>query len=482
MLKQGFRYICTYAVNILLLHYENVIRMLYEHKGLCTRQGWELQPKGLRWRKGLCSIITDHSISAVCKGIRVSSAYREHNSTETVLVKLISDILINMDKRLITPLVAIDLSAAFDTVDHTVLINVLQNVFGLRGTALNWAKNYLSGRHTKVQINKSLSREVNLQFSVPQGSCAGPVFYNIYTSTLLSEINRYQTQILGYADDHTLYDSFQADSRLGEQTCVSNLEKCLADIQTWMTKNRLKMNNEKTECIMFGNKVQLDKCITTSITVNDAEIVLQNKIDYLGVPLDETLSMKSFIVKKCKVAAFNLHNIRKIRNCLSQKAAKQIVISLVISHLDYANAILINLPAKTIYPLQRIQNQAAKLILMHNCSDSSADALKELHWLPVKWRIVFKVLCLAFKCVHNQAPDYLQEMFVKSDSNYYCLRSHDKQRFQVPPTQKVNFGDRAFAVDAPKRWNDLPLDLQNCTDFLSFKRKLKTHLFKYAFV
>lgn len=333
-----------------------------------------------------------------------------------------------------------------------------------------------------MQINKSLSREVNLQFSVPQGSCAGPVFYNIYTSTLLSEINRYQTQILGYADDHTLYDSFQADSRLGEQTCVSNLEKCLADIQTWMTKNRLKMNNEKTECIMFGNKVQLDKCITTSITVNDAEIVLQNKIDYLGVPLDETLSMKSFIVKKCKVAAFNLHNIRKIRNCLSQKAAKQIVISLVISHLDYANAILINLPAKTIYPLQRIQNQAAKLILMHNCSDSSADALKELHWLPVKWRIVFKVLCLAFKCVHNQAPDYLQEMFVKSDSNYYCLRSHDKQRFQVPPTQKVNFGDRAFAVDAPKRWNDLPLDLQNCTDFLSFKRKLKTHLFKYAFV
>ena len=182
------------------------------------------------------------------------------------------------------------------------------------------------------------------------------------------------------------------------------------------------------------------------------------------------------------MAAFNLHNIRKIRNSLSQKAAEQIVISLVISHLDYANAILINLPAKTIYPLQRIQNQAAKLILMRKCSDSSKDALKELHWLPVKWRIVFKVLCLAFKCVNNQAPDYLLEMFLKSDSSYYSLRSHGKQKFKVPPTQSVSFGDRAFAVDAPKRWNDLPLDLQNCRDFFCFKRKLKTHLFKNAFL
>ncbi|KAJ8028964.1 hypothetical protein HOLleu_28229 [Holothuria leucospilota] len=162
------------------------------------------------------------------------------------------------------------------------------------------------------------------------------------------------------------------------------------------------MNNEKTECIMFGNKVQLDKCVTTSITVNGAETVLQNKIEYLSVPLEETLSKKSFIAKKCKVAAFNLHNIRKIRNSLSQKAAKQIVFSLVISHLDYVNAILINLLAKRIYPFQRIQNQAAKFILMRNCSDSNTDALKELHWLPIKWRTVFKVLRMAFKCVNNQ--------------------------------------------------------------------------------
>ena len=264
--------------------------------------------------------------------------------------------------------------------------------------------------------------------------------------------------------------------------CTDMLEKCLIDIQAWMTKNRLKMNNEKTECIMFGNKVQLNKCNTTSIRVDDSDIVLQDKVDYLGVPLDENLNMKYFIAKKCKVAAFYLHNIRKIRNSLSQKAAVQIIISLVISHLDYANAILINLPDKTINPLQRIQNRAAKLILMRKRSDSSTEALKELHWLPIKWRIVFKVLCLAFKCVNNQAPEYLQNMFVSSNTGRYSLRSHGRHNFTVPPTRSVTFGDRAFAVEAPKSWNKLPIAIQNCGDFTCFKRKLKTHLFSKAFL
>ena len=202
------------------------------------------------------------------------------------------------------------------------------------------------------------------------------------------------------------------------------------------------------------------------------------------MPLDEALNFKAFVAKKCKVAAFQLYNIRKIRNSLSQKTAGQIIISLVISHLDYSNAILINLPASTIYPLQRIQNQAAKLILMRERIDSSTEALKELHWLPIKWRIVFKVLCLAFKCVNNQAPEYLQGMFVSANVRNYNLRSQaqGKHKFKTTTARCVTLGDRDFAVVAPKRWNDLPSELQNCKDFNSFKRKLKIHLFSKAFV
>ena len=160
---------------------------------------------------------------------------------------------------------------------------------------------------------------------------------------------------------------------------------------------------------------------------------------------------------------------------------QQIVISLVISQLDYANAILNNLPSATIYPLQRIQNQAAKLILNRKRLDSSTQALMELHWLPVKWRIVFKILWLAFKCVNGQAPKYLKEMFILNSQTAYRLRSSNQVTYRIPSTTCVTLGDRAFAVDAPKRWNKLPKEFKECKLFSNFKRKLKTYLFSEAY-
>jgi len=184
------------------------------------------------------------------------SAYRRFFSTETALIKLHNDILLNMDKQLITPMVAIDLSAAFDTVDHDILLQVLGKNFGVSGTALSWFDSYLRQRTYQVQINDKLSSVVKLDFSVPQGSCAGPILFTDYASTLASQINDFNIQIMGYADDHSLYDAFPANSRASELTTMNNLQKCLVSVRDWMSRNRLKMNDEKTEFILFGNHVQ----------------------------------------------------------------------------------------------------------------------------------------------------------------------------------------------------------------------------------
>ena len=131
----------------------------------------------------------------------MQSAYREHHSTETALLKVKNDILTNMDTGHVTLLVLLDLSAAFDTVDHDVLIHRLQSLLGLRGSALQWFRSYLEGRSQQVTINGALSKKFDLECGVPQGSCLGPLLFTIYASKLFSIIKSHQPSAYSYADD-----------------------------------------------------------------------------------------------------------------------------------------------------------------------------------------------------------------------------------------------------------------------------------------
>ncbi len=137
-----------------------------------------------------------------------SSSYREGHSTETALVKVHSDILCNVEKQLVMLLVLIDLSAAFDTVDHGTALNVLHSKFGISGLALKWHQSYLSGRKQCVNSCGVRSKVANLAFGVPQGSCLRPVMFTQYASTLFDVIHQHIDHVHGYADDHQLYLSF----------------------------------------------------------------------------------------------------------------------------------------------------------------------------------------------------------------------------------------------------------------------------------
>ena len=168
----------------------------------------------------------------------------------------------------------------------------------------------------------------------------------------------------------------------------------MENVKEWMDCNRLKMNSTKTDFILFGNKKQLQKCETKSINVAGEIVNKTPKIKYLGVELDECLSMKSHIANKCRVAMFNIQRIKMIRPSLSTETCKTLVQGLVISHLDYANATLAGLPSYLIGKVQKVQNVAAKLILNKKKFDSSTECMKESHWLPIRARIAFKVLML----------------------------------------------------------------------------------------
>ena len=413
------------------------------------------------------------------------SAYRAFHSTETALVKLANDILLSMDRQHSTLLVAVDLSAAFDTVHHGILLSVMQSKFGATGPVLDWCSSYLYPREYVVAINSGLSAAVDLPFSVPQGSVAGPVLFNCYSSTLAESIttissDRSRINIVGYADDHSFYTHFKSGNTNDEHSAVSSMTDVLGEVKIWMAQNKLQMNDAKTEVIVFKSQYYNDKTAIDSILVGESQTDVSEHVKLLGVQLDSNMSLKSHITNRVRIASCNLNRIRRIRKFLNYESCKSVILGLVISHLDYCNALLLGLPSTSLLPLQSIQNQAAKLILNKRKYDSASECMRSLHWLPIAQRIKFKAICLVFKCIHKQAPDYLCAMLNMRVTSYN-IRSVSSNTLYVPTTRTKRFGDRAFSVFGPKLWNELPPHLRDESTFSSFKRSLKTHLFREVF-
>ena len=177
---------------------------------------------------------------------------------------------------------------------------------------------------------------------------------------------------------------------------------------------------------------------------------------YVGLLLDEHLNLKKHITNKCKTASFNLHKICKVSKIYSIENLKKMVLSLVISHLDYGNSILYG-PLNFYQTLQCIQNLAAKLILKRDKYSSSTDTLRELHWLLVKYRITFKCYCICFKVVIRQAPKYLDNMFItRNISRNLRWNRDDITAFMKKISRCKSYGDRTFDIYGPKLWNKLP--------------------------
>ncbi len=183
-------------------------------------------------------------------------------------------------------------------------------------------------------------------------------------------------------------------------------------------------------------------------------------------------------LKRLLECRFAHHNIRKIRPFLTEHAAQLLVQALVISRLDYCNALLAGLPSNTIKPLQMIQNAAARLVFNEPKRAHVTPLFVSLHWLPFAAHIQFKALMLAYKTTTGSAPTYfhsLLQIYIPSRS----LRSASERRLVVPSQRGSKSLSRTFSFTVPGRWNDLPTPIQNAGSLTIFKRHLKTHLFQH---
>ena len=199
-----------------------------------------------------------------------------------------------MDNGSIAVLVLLDLSAAFDTVSHAILLNRLETRFGITGPALTWLKSYLQS----VLIGDKTSSEQSLDSGVPQGSVLGPILFTAYTTPLGDVIRQHNLQYHLYADDTQLYITFSPGTPAQAST-IDHLNNCLKDVRSWMQSNLLKLNDSKTEVIIFGTARKLQHFEGANVYVGESRITPSPSVRNLGIQYDSTMSMENHVNLVC---------------------------------------------------------------------------------------------------------------------------------------------------------------------------------------
>ena len=280
-----------------------------------------------------------------------------------------------------------------------------------------------------------------------------------------------------YADDTQLYCASEIDSCADT---MKSTESCISDIRSWMISSKLKINDDKTEFLVISSS-HLSFHFDKQLTIGDATISQSSSCRNLGVMFDKHMKMDVQINNICRSTHFHLRNIGTIRHVLTESAAAQLIHSLVTSRFDYCNSLLYGLPDTQLDRLQRIQNIAFRIVCQVPKAVHITPYLEHQHWLPIKQRIVFKVLLLAYRAYSGMAPGYLCDLVCPKEPTRWSLRSDDKLELQNPVTRLKTYGNRCFEFAAAKEWNALPLRIKQSETLESLKSELKTFLFSKCY-
>jgi hypothetical protein len=275
------------------------------------------------------------------------SAYRRGHSTETATFKVFSEWCEHLDNNKLIVIASLDVSAAFDTISHQILLYRLKQA-GILGLSLKWFTSYLCGRKAEVKVGNASSKPFDLLHGVPQGSVLGPILFNLYMSDLAFELHkekvlhqRFVVNFHIYADDVILFVSC---SKEDINDALQTLTALISKVDNWMKGNGLLLNAKKTRLHFLSGKRFKSGDHNISVRINGEEVKFdeRNTLRWLGVDFDSKLSMRSFVSNKCRICFAILRMLRRIRPFINHQSAALLANSLILSRIDYCSSLINN--------------------------------------------------------------------------------------------------------------------------------------------
>jgi hypothetical protein len=400
------------------------------------------------------------------------SGVRKHYGTQSALIKVTDDIRRSIEARKVTVLVQFDLSKAFDSVDHGILLERMSQLKFSYSTLL-WYRSYLSNRQQAVKDeddNVSLFQPVLR--GVPQGSTLGPLLFSIYIKELSNVIAHCKYHF--YADDLQIYlESHQ--SEINRAITLVNMD--IQSICDWLSENRLKLNPNKTKSIIFGSAPTVHTVLSSGLPKIN---VLNIPIDYsctvksLGVYLSSALTWREHVNAISNRVHKTLYRMKYFRHLIPVKLRQRLVLTLVFPHFDYCSVIYSDMNKELSTKLQRLQNSCLRYIFNIRYDEHVTPYYKNLNWLKLEQRRTVQKVVQLYKIINTKTPSYL---YIHFTFNAQMIKRSTRitKTFHIPKYRTIKY-ENSFHISSCKLWNNLPNHIKSSKSIVQLKRNMTDYL------
>ena len=388
--------------------------------------------------------------------------FRAKRSTEQAVIYFLGHIRREADKGRLTGALFIDLSKAFDTISHSVLLSKLQ-AYGITDNELNWLTDYLFNRKQVVQYNETFSNSCPVFTGVPQGSIIGPLLFLIHFNDAHRSLEH--TNIVTYADDTVIFTS-SSEMNIIE----SHLNQDANSLATWFRKNELIINLKKgkTEAMLFGTAKRLNKFKERqlNIKVGETSINCTTQYKYLGVTLDPSLTLDTHLDITCKKAAGRVNLLRRIRSSIDTSTAIVIYNAMIMPLFTYCGSIGLGWPESKLKRLHSVEKRSMNII------KSKYPPNADLRVPNIGNQMKKSVCKFVFDCLQKNVCEPFKEYFERA-KHEKCTRNNNHT--VKLPLMKTKTGQKCVAFAGGRIFNELPLEARKIESRIVFTSFLNEH-------
>lgn len=385
------------------------------------------------------------------------SGFRPTHSTQTLLLHCLNTWYMALDRKQYVGVVFLDISKAFDTVNHDLLLTKLSQL-GLSPSASSWFRSYLSNRSQVTRVGDSFSSLGFPTSGVPQGSVLGPSLFSAFINDLPSVLP--SDSIVLFADDTAIYIISSNFASL-----KSSLQLCLNLSSLWMANNGLQLNTSKTKCMLLhSSRMKMDTNLTLHV---DGMVVEQVRVfKYLGVLINDTLTWSDHVNMVCTKVSRSLNLLRRLSWFLPQSLLLLYLKSYILPSFDYCDIAWSGCTQEESRRLESLLNFGCKIVLRRCRFSSSSTALQELQLTNLASRRKLHMAQCMFRCLSSQSPPYLSQLFSPA-SSHYKTRSSSTSQLNLPLV-RTTLGQKAFSFAGASLWRSLPPQVRTTKDLNLF--------------